>query len=133
VETRVARRAPPPVRRFTSEVFAGLARQTRFTDPTLVAQWSNLVGPSIAALCRPGTLSGGRFGRTLELVAPDGAAAARVAFEAEAIRRKVNEVLGPGVVSRIAVRQAGRIEPDARLSSALARFRQSVGRSPGGE
>lgn len=129
VITRAARQSAPGVSRFSSKVLADLARQTRFVDPSLAADWSRIVGPEFAALCRPGRLSGGRIGRTLEIVAGSGAAASRLHFEAEAIRRKVNEYLGPGAVARIAVRQAGAGGPDSdggKLDAALGRFRAAV-------
>ncbi len=132
VVTRPARSAPPAVGRIAARIFADLARKTRYVDPNLAADWPRIVGPEIAGLCRPGRLTGGRLGRTLEVFAPNGAAAARVQFEAESIRRKVNELLGPGAVGRIAVRQAGARPNDgvggerSRLETALGRFRSAV-------
>jgi len=129
VVTRAARPSAPGLGRYSAQVLAELARQTRFVDPNLAADWSRIVGADFAALCRPGRLSGGRSGRTLEIVATSGAAASRLHFEAEAIRRKVNEYLGPGAVARIAVRQAGAKGPDSddgKLDAALGRFRAAV-------
>ena len=77
----------------------------------------------------PGRLSGGRLARTLEIWCSSGAAAARIQFEAETIRRKLNEFMGPGAVGRILVRQrasAAKVDPDDRLGAALGRFRSSV-------
>lgn len=134
VRTKPARQAPPPIRRFAAAVLVDLARRTKFVDPALAAAWTKIVGPELAALCRPGRMTGGRAGRTLEVFAPHGAAAARVQVEAEAIRRAANEYLGPGVIARIAVRQAGRGAAAAgsadgadALGSALGRFRASIG------
>lgn len=132
LRTRPARKAPPPVRRYAAGVFANLAKKTRFVDPALAADWAAIVGTEFAALCRPGKLTGGRIGRTLELVAPNGAAAARIRFESEAIRRKVNDCLGPGTVGRIAIRQsslAAALGPrggEPGLDGVLERFRTSV-------
>lgn len=129
VVTRPARQGPPHLRRYAAGIVAGLARKTKFVDPALGVDWPAIVGAEIAALCRPGKLSGGRFGRTLEVIAPNGAAAARVKFEAASIRRKVNDVLGPGVVGHISVRQSAAIaEADPRLEAVLSRFRASVRR-----
>jgi hypothetical protein len=134
IRTKPARSGPPPIRRFAASVLVELARRTKFVDPSLAAAWRRIVGPELAALCRPGKMTGGGAGRTLEVVARDGAAAARVQFEAEAIRRAVNEFLGPDTLARVAVRQTGRGISAARsressdaLGSALGRFRNSVG------
>lgn len=130
--TRPARAAPPHLRRYAAGVFADLARRTRFVDPNLIEAWPALVGAEIAGLCRPGRLSGGRAGKTLELIAPNGAAAARVQFEAEAIRRRLNDHLGPGVIGHISVRQsANPAVSDGHLEGALARFKASVRQKSG--
>ena len=129
--TRPARKAPPQLNRFAARVFADLAQKTKFVDPNLAANWAAIVGPEIASLCRPGMLSGGRAGRTIELIAPNGAAAARVQFEAEAIRRRLNGHLGPGVVGHVSVRQSAACTSDPKLDGALARFRASI-RQKGG-
>ncbi len=134
VDTRPARRAPPAIRRYSSAVVAELAQKTRYVNPALAAEWSAIVGSELAGLCRPGRLSGGRIGRSLELICPSGAAAARVAFETEGVRRKVNMFLGPGAVGKISVRQSGvKDEGGARLSSVLARFRSAVSARRGGD
>lgn len=133
IKTRPARKAAPAVGRFTASVFSDLARKTKFVDPALAAAWPRIVGEELAALSRPGRLTGAKAGRTLEVVVPNGAAAARIQFESGRIREKANGFLGPGVVARIAVRQAGGEAPKAprdsenagRLDSALSRFRAS--------
>lgn len=129
IVSKAVRPAPPAIGRYAARIFSDLARQTRYIDPNLAADWQRLVGPEMASLCRPGRLSGGRLGRTLEVFAANGAAAARVQFEAETIRRKVNEYLGPGAVGRLAVRQAGRAGGDggeSQLETTLGRFRASL-------
>ncbi|MGE0408438.1 MAG: DciA family protein [Amphiplicatus sp.] len=138
IRTKPARRAAPPASRFTAAVFADLARRSRYVDPALGPSWGKIVGAEIAALCRPGRITGGKSERVLEIVAPNGAAAARAQFEAEAIRQKVNAYLGPGAIGRIAVRQAGgaplpaatgKGRPgDGSLGAALGRFRASITR-----
>lgn len=125
VASKPARRAPPAIGRFANEIFSDLARRTRFVDPNLAVDWPRIVGTELAGLCRPGRLSGGRLGRSLEVYAASGAAASRVQFEAETLRRKVNEYLGPGVVGRIVVRQAAD-SAEGGLESALGRFRAAV-------
>ncbi|GAB4530137.1 MAG: hypothetical protein Kow00133_18880 [Amphiplicatus sp.] len=133
IDTRPARPAPPGIGRYAAKVFAGLARETRYADPALAENWPTLAGPELADLCRPGRLTGARGG-ALEVFVPHGAAAARVQFEAEALRRRVNDYLGPGRVGRILVRQAGAAAAQAGsgsgkagpLDGALSRFRASV-------
>lgn len=127
--TRPARPAPPAIGRYAAKVFADLARQTRYVDPDLAAEWPRIVGRELALLCRPGRLTGGRIGRTLEILAATGAGATKVQFEAEAIRRRMNEVLGPGVVGRVIVRQTSTLPAGgdgARLKTALSRFRAAI-------
>lgn len=130
LKTRPARKAAPALAQFSSSLFRDLARKTRFVDPNLAAAWPRIVGEDFAGLCRPGRITGAKSGRTLEVVVPNGAAAARIEFESARIREKVNGFLGPGVIARIAIRQAGGKAPIARedaghLDSALSRFRAS--------
>ncbi|HBS35132.1 MAG TPA: hypothetical protein DEA50_08670, partial [Parvularcula sp.] len=82
------RAAPPPLSRFSTALIASLARQTRFVDPDIAARWTELAGPELSKLCRPGRLTGGGTGRTLEVIVPHGAAAASVEFAAETLRRR---------------------------------------------
>lgn len=127
VKTRPARRAPPAVGRYSSKVFAALATRTQYADPDLAARWTELVGRDLAALCRPGRLSGGRIGAALEVRAVSAAAAARVQFEAEAMRRRLNGYLGPGRIGHISVvHHAGPHAAAGPLGAALSRFRASV-------
>lgn len=132
IQTRPARKAAPALARYSKDVFIGLAQRTRFVDPMLARAWAEIAGPELAALCRPGRMSGGARGRTLEIVVPNGAAAARVELEACDLCEKLNAFMGPGVVARISIRQAGgkktadsprRGESDGGLDSALGRFR----------
>lgn len=137
IDTRPARPAPPAIGRYGAKVFAHLARETRYADPALAENWPTLAGPELADLCRPGRLTGARGG-ALEVFVPHGAAAARVQFEAEALRRRVNEYLGPDRVGRIVVRQAGGPPLRAKsqsatgvggtspLDGALSRFRGGI-------
>lgn len=128
LKTRPARPAPPAIGRYSAKIFADLAGRTRFVDPALAANWTTLVGAEIAALCRPGRLTGGQVGATLELHAPHAAAAARTQFEAEAIRRRLNNYLGPGRIGRITVLHLQGPAPvgESGLDGALSRFRASL-------
>ncbi len=146
--TRPARSAAPGLGRTTASVFADLARKTKYVDPALAERWPALAGEKLAALSRPGRLTGRGQGKTLELRVSSGAAAAAVQMETDGLIARVNAYLGPGTVSRIAVIQSGGAaraaapappagDPappdDAGLSSALASFRAAVNRRNSGK
>lgn len=121
-QTRAARQAAPALSRYASGVLADLARKTRFVDPDLAANWPVLAGSEIARLCRPGRLTGGREGRTLEVVVPHGAAAASVEFASETLRRRLNDYFGPNAIARIAIIQGP--APPKAPGGGLSRFRK---------
>jgi hypothetical protein len=123
--TKAVRPAAPGFAKVSAGVLEGLARQTRFVDPDLIARWPALAGPEIARLCRPGRLTGGREGRTLEVIVPHGAAAASVEFASETLKRRLNDYFGPNAIARIAVIQgpAPKGGP-ARPGGGLSRFRR---------
>lgn len=123
--TRPARPGPPPLGKVSAGLLEDLARRTRFVDPDLIARWPALAGPEIARLCRPGRLTGGRDGRTLEIIVPHGAAAASVEFASETLRRRLNDYFGPNAIARISVIQgpAPKGGP-ARTGGGLSRFRK---------
>lgn len=123
--TKAARAAAPPLARFASALIADLARQTRFVDPDIAARWTELAGPELSKLCRPGRLTGGASGRTLEVIVPHGAAAASVEFAAETLRRRLNSYFGPNAIERIAVLQGP--SPKGPEKPRLARFRRGDG------
>ena len=133
IKTRPPIKAAPPVGRFVTNVFTGLAKSTKYVDPKLAVDWPRIVGDDTADLCRPGRLTGGHTGRTLEVFAKNGSAAAKIQFESEAIRRKVNGFLGPDAVARLTIIHKEERKPpsadapkDPALGSALSRFRSSV-------
>lgn len=119
--TRGPRAAAPPLSRFSTELIADLARRTRFVDPDIAARWTELAGPELSKLCRPGRLTGGGTGRTLEVIVPHGAAAASVEFAAETLRRRLNGYFGPGAIGQIAVLQG--TPPEAPAKPRFSRFR----------
>ena len=106
----------------------------KFTDPSLADHWPDIAGPEIAALCRPGRITGDRrSGRTLEIHCPSGAAAAQLQMQLDDLKTRVNRYLGPGDVARIAVIQGGggparsaSREDESPLGKALASFRAAV-------
>lgn len=114
IRTKRIRPAPAPVRRQADSLMEKLARQTGFADPRLTLAWPEIVGPEHARLGRPGKLSGGRRGRTLEIFAPDGARAARLEFEAGAIIEALNRYYGPGTIGHLHIRQYGAAARPAR-------------------
>lgn len=120
-QTRGPRASAPTLSRFSSAILADLAKRTRFVDPEMIANWPTLAGPELSKLCRPGRLTGGREGRTLEVVVPHGAAAASVEFAAETLRRRLNDYFGPDAIARIAVVQGPKGPPPA---GGLSRFRK---------
>ncbi len=133
--TRPARAAPPPIARAAAGVFAALARQTRYVDPILAERWNEIAGEDMAALCRPGRIAGRRADRTLEAHVSSGAAAAQLQMRTEELISRVNAYLGPGAVTRIAIRQtaSAKARPEAEgdggsLGRALANFRAAVTR-----
>lgn len=125
IQTRPQRRPPPQLNTFLSTVFTDVATKTRFADPGLMSRWGEIAGPELAALGRPGRILGGTRGATMEVFAAGGAAAARLQFESEALRRRVNQFLGPERIGRIQIRQAGGADA-APVDSALSRFRSSI-------
>ncbi|VAV90863.1 hypothetical protein MNBD_ALPHA05-885 [hydrothermal vent metagenome] len=107
-----------------------------------------MAGPEIAALCRPGRLTGRAPGRTLEIHAPSGAAAAQLQMQTETLLARVNRYLGPGAVARITIVQsavAGQFQTkqsqpapptsgeDTPLGTALSSFRAAINRKNGGK
>lgn len=146
--TRPARLAPPKLGRAGAQVFAGLVRKTKFADPALAENWPTIAGPEIAALCRPGRITGAGAGRTLEVIAPSGAAAAQMQMLADDLKMRVNRYLGPNAVARLAIRQragtphrerpaASGTQPEAEdaspLGRALSSFRAAVKRRNDGK
>lgn len=102
-----------------------------------------LAGEDIAAISRPGRITGQGKGRTLEVHVHDGAAAAEVQMFSDEIIRRLNSYLGPQAIERIAVRQSSRAaarskpgassddakaDDDSPLGAALASFRTAVKR-----
>ena len=114
-------------------------------DPALAERWGALAGDKIAALARPGRMTGQGRGRTLELFVQNGAAAAVVQMERDGLIARLNAYLGPGVVDRIAIIQTGRDPAPAKtealpddktpaageLGAALASFRAAIRRREG--
>ncbi len=143
--TRPVRRAAPKIGRASASVFSRLLKKTSYAEPGLCDHWPDIAGPEIAALCRPGRLTGRGPGRTLEIHAPSGAAAAQLQMQTEALLARVNRYLGPGAVARITIVQSAvgplQAEPsqpaphnegdNTPLGTALSSFRTAISRKNG--
>jgi len=143
-KTRPARKAPPTAGRAGASVFTDLAKKTRFMDPSIAENWTAIAGERLAALARPGRLTGrpSGGGRTLELIVENGAAAAEIQMLTGGLIARLNSFLGPNAVARITVSQgAARPKPspapageeESPLGSALASFRAAVNRRKTGK
>jgi len=117
--TRPRRDAAPAIGKYAAAVLADVARQTRYVDPELAARWREIAGPDLAAVSRPGRLTGGPGPRTFEVVVASGAAAAMVDIAAPSLIAAVNAWFGPGAVGRVVPVQTG--APPAK--GGLGRFR----------
>ncbi len=115
-------------------------------DPALAERWPALAGEKVAALCRPGRMTGRAPGKTLELYVANGAAAAAVQMEIDGLIARLNAYLGPGALSRVTVIQTGRdpapaprqaalpsAEPETPFGAALASFRAAISRRKDGK
>ena len=144
LKTRRARRAPPSVAKAGSAVFSRLAKKTKYVDPNLADDWLSIAGPEIAALCRPGRITGMPGARTLELHTESSAAALQLQGQTDDLLSRLDGYFGPGVVTRISFRQtagrrrAGSHTPqaaesvqDSGLQTALSSFRKAVARRGG--
>ncbi|MEO0697027.1 MAG: DUF721 domain-containing protein [Pseudomonadota bacterium] len=114
------------MRRYSRDILARVARSTRYVDPTLAEKWPDIVGADISAICRPGRLSGGRQGRTLEIHVNSSAAAAAVEFNERAIIDSLNEYYGPGVIGHVRVQRVsgGPPAPSRGNAPLLGSFRR---------
>ncbi len=123
VEPQRDRETDKPPRRFRGFRQAGvlIAAQTRaaatrrgYLDARIKALWSDIAGPEIAAIARPVKLTPARgpAGGLLTLGVL-GANGPRVQMLLPIVRERVNAALGPGVVGRIQIAQAGLAEAPA--------------------
>lgn len=143
-KTRAARRAAPSAARAGANVFAELARKTKYVDPNLADHWPTIAGKEIATIARPGRLTGhAAGGKTLEVYVRSGAAASQMQMASDELLARANRYFGPGTVARIAIRQrtapargdqSERGSPgDSALGSALSSFRAAVKRRNDGK
>jgi len=95
-----------PASRFLAGTFREAAERRGFATARLLTHWEEIVGPAIAARCRPVRISRGRAGMgatlTLLTTGPD---APLLAMSAPTIRDKVNAACGHAAVARVALTQ----------------------------
>lgn len=133
-------------------MFANLAKKTKFADPELIGHWPTIVGPEIASICRPGRITGmptggSHTGRTLEVIAANGATASEAQMRVDELLVKINRYLGPNAVKRVTILQRNNAEEKPRshapetapapdnaspLGKALSSFRTAVARRNNG-
>ena len=85
------------------------ATQTRgFAEARLLTQWDAIVGPAIAAIARPKTVSYARggFGATL-VVTARGTDAPVLDLQRDEIRARVNSCYGYNAIQRVRIEQLG--------------------------
>ncbi len=93
----------PPPRRLADSLDAVARNLGGAGGPALLdllGRWPEVVGPSLAAHCRPVSLRSG----TLTIAAAEPAWAAQLGWLDADLRRRLDEALGAGVVTRITVR-----------------------------
>ena len=93
----------PPPRRVAASLDAVTRNLGGAGGPALVdllRRWPQVVGEQLAAHCRPLSLRAG----TLTIAADEPAWGAQLSWLEADLTRRLDEVLGPGVVTRIAVR-----------------------------
>lgn len=94
------------------EALRRLLAERGWDVPTAVVgvteRWPEVAGPELAAHCRPDKFEGG----VLSLVAESTAWATQVRLLVPQLHRRLDEVIGPGVVTRVEVR--GPTGPDWR-------------------
>lgn len=117
--TRPRRSVPPKLARFSGDVLAQLARRTRFVDPALCRDWSEIVGAEIAALCRPGRINGPPGRRKIELIARGGAESTAAQMKSDEILSALRRYLGPGAIDGLTFR---RVRDPEETPLALSRF-----------
>ena len=91
---------PRPVAASLDAVTRNLGGQGGPALVELIRRWPEVVGEQLAAHCRPVSLRAG----VLTIVASEAAWGAQLQWLEADLKRRLDDVLGPGQVSRIAVR-----------------------------
>jgi hypothetical protein len=91
---------PRPVADSLSAVTSNLGGAGGPALVELLNRWPEVVGPALAAHCRPLTLRAG----TLTIAADEAAWGAQLGWLEADLRRRLDEAVGAGTVTRIAVR-----------------------------
>lgn len=103
-DERVAARRPEIVGEILGRVMGGISRGRAAPSVVLGSAWTEVVGADLAERSRPGSCQDGR----LIVLVRDGATASRMRFMTGAILRGAAEMVGEGVVERVAFR----VSPD---------------------
>lgn len=91
---------PVPIADALDAVARDLHGAQTSTISTIVARWSDIVGPELAAVAAPGSLSDG----VLTVVVSDPAASTALRRDAGAIAARLAALCGPGVVRQVRAR-----------------------------
>lgn len=116
-----------PASDFVAPGIGAAAARFGHAGSRLASHWEEIVGPELAALCRPLRLSRGPggFGGTLTVSVTPGRGP-EVSLAAPAILERVNAACGPRSVARLRLAQAG----PPGLAEAAARFRPPAPPAP---
>ena len=93
---------PAPIRHVLDKVMRQLGVAQPVDVARLVAEWDETVGDPWAGRSRPASLEGGE----LVVEAFDGAAASLLRYQVADLRKRLDDVLGQGLVTSIRVRVA---------------------------
>jgi len=92
-------RDPQPLRRTIGRLLAERGWETSVAVGAVVGRWAEIVGPQLAAHCRPDRFADGE----LTVVADSTAWATQVRLLASQLVRRLNEEVGHGTVRRVRV------------------------------
>ncbi len=107
VNTLPARRSPPRLHVALGREVGRLAAASGAMDPALAEAWAEIVGPTLAPLCKPVRLKKRGKAQTLVVSVPTGAAAMRVQFSQKEILTRAATYLKLPNLKTLAIEQAG--------------------------
>ena len=95
---------PEPIRSVLDDVMRRLGVARAVDVAQLVTDWDEIAGEPWAGRSRPAVLEGG----DLVVEVPDGAAASLLRYQVGALVKRLDEVVGQGLVTSVRVRVAAR-------------------------
>ncbi|MEM9422789.1 MAG: DUF721 domain-containing protein [Pseudomonadota bacterium] len=107
VNTRATRKPPPRLHVAMGREVGRLAAASGAMDPKLAEAWTEIVGPTLAPLCRPVRLKKRGKSQTLVVSVPTGAAAMRVQFSQKEILTRASTYLRLPTLKALSIEQAG--------------------------